>query len=130
MKVSVHKKKYNDDFQICIHLLFNFIDVTVLKDSVDCNVMKRNLIVMQILALTEPCVKMNQALEISHAFANLDTLVKTVMSVLILVKEILVLMGLNVKVNSKVDLDVFAPLAGKARFVIKTLMIALKNHAY
>ena len=58
--------------------------------------MKRNLIVMQILALTEPCVKMSLALEISHAFANLDTLGKTVMSVLILVKEILV-----IKVGSK-----------------------------
>ena len=73
MKVSVHKKKYNNDIQICIHLLFNFIDVTVLKASVDCNVMKRNLIAMPILAQTEPCAKMNQALEISHAYANLDT---------------------------------------------------------
>ena len=76
----------------------------VLKDIVDLNVMKKNLIAMIIHALTELCARMNQALEISHVCVNQGTPEKTVTLVLTLVNLILALMELSV--NSK-------PRAGK-----------------
>ena len=70
----------------------------------DLNVMKKNLIAMITHALTEPCAKMSQALEISHVCVNQDTPEKIVTLVLTLVNLILALMELSV--NSK-------PRAGK-----------------
>jgi len=49
-------------------------DAIALRDLVDCNAKKRNLIVMTTLALIAQCAEMSLVLAITHACANLVTL--------------------------------------------------------
>ena len=107
-----------------------FTGVTVLKALVDFNVTKKNQIVTKTHALIMLCARMNLDQEISHVCANLAILVKIVPLALTRVKLALALMELSVRVKNKEDSVVSALMAGKARFVIKTLMTALKSHAY
>lgn len=104
-------------------------DVTVRKDSLASNVMKKSLIVMITHALTEPCAEMNQDLATILVSANQATLEKLVTSVWIPVNPVLVPMELFVNLINKAGLVVFARMDGVDLCVIKTLMIVLKNLA-
>ena len=79
------------------------IGVIVRQDILDCNVLKRPILVMIILVLRELCVRMSLEREIILACAGLDILETIVMklSILVLPMEILVSMRENVKVTSK-----------------------------
>jgi hypothetical protein len=105
-------------------------DVTAQKALVDFNVTKKNQIVMLTHALRMLCVRTNLGQEISHVCVNLAILVKIVPLALTLVKPAHALTELSARANSKEGLVVSALMAGKVRFVIRTLTTALKSHAY
>ena len=92
--------------------------------------MKKNQIAMLTHALRMLCVRTNPGKGISHVCVNLDILVKIVPLALTRVKPAHALMELSARANSKEGLVASALMAGKDRFVIKTLMTALKSHAY
>ena len=115
----------------CGLILFKLLsDVTAQKVSVDFNVMKKNQIAMLTHALRMLCVRTNLGQEISHVCVNLDILVKIAPLALTLAKLVHALTELSARANNKEGLVVSALMAGKDRFVIRTLTTALKSHAY
>jgi hypothetical protein len=117
-----------DNYELILFKLLS--DVTAQKALVDFNVTKKNQIVMLTRALRMLCVRTNPGQEISHVCVNLDILVKIVPLALTHVKSAHALTELSARANNKEGSVASALMAGKDHFVIKTLMTALKSHAY
>ena len=117
-----------DNYELILFKLLS--DVTAQKALVDFNVTKKNQIVMLTRALRMLCVRTNLGQEISHVCVNLDILVKIVPLALTHVKSAHALTELSARANNKEGSVASALMAGKDHFVIKTLMTALKSHAY
>jgi hypothetical protein len=105
-------------------------DVTALKATTDCNVMKRTLIVMPTHVQKEQCAGTNLVLAITLAYVGLGILETAVTSQSTHVEPTHAPMEPSVKAINRAGLGAGVLMVGKEHFVIKTLMTVLNNLAF
>lgn len=115
-----------------VQIYHKAIVVNARKDILEKIVKKNKAIATMIHAQLVQCAKMNQAMEISHVYAEMDTpeMIAMQQSIHAQLAAIHARMALHVWLCNKADSNVIACLAGLVNLVTLILTIVLKIHVY